>query len=328
MPAPILFVAGLLADEHERRARRPLAEDGLGRREVERARVAAPTRQRGVGERRDTFVSERAHRRWLVQARGRLAPRVHPVSGVRRGRVFVGPSGWTYPSWRAQLGGGDRLGRLATMFNAVEVNGSHYTQIRRERYAAWAAETPPAFRFAVKGHRFVTHWKRLSDCGDSVRRLREQASGLGEKLAAVVWQLPATFRRDLPRLDDFLGVLGAWPEVRHALELRHASWFTEDVRARLAAARVANCLSDAPDFPMWQEITTDFVYVRLHGHTRKYASSYARATLARWATRARAWARAGRDVHVYLDNDAEGAALTNGQTLVRLLGPLATPPGA
>jgi uncharacterized protein YecE (DUF72 family) len=214
-----------------------------------------------------------------------------------------------------------RLSHVAQLYDAVEVNGSHYRQIPRERYTEWGAETPPGFRFAVKGHRYVTHYRRLSDCGDPVRRLRDQASGLGDKLAAVVWQLPATFTCDLGRLDDFLRVLAAWSETRHALELRHASWFTAEVRARLAAARVASCLSDAPDFPLWDAVTTDLVYVRLHGHTRKYASSYGTRTLARWAERARAWAREGRDVHIYLDNDAEGAALANASTLARMLEP-------
>jgi uncharacterized protein YecE (DUF72 family) len=244
---------------------------------------------------------------------------------VRQGRIFVGPSGWSYRAWSQTVARGvpmrARLSFIAGRYNAVEVNGSHYVQIARERYQAWSAETPPEFRFAVKGHRYVTHYRRLSNCGDSVARLREQASGLGEKLAVVVWQLPTRFARDLARLDDFLGVLTlGWPDTRHALELRHASWFTDDVRARLEAARVANCLSDAPDFPMWSAVTTDLVYVRLHGHTRKYASSYAAKTLATWAARARAWAREGRDVHVYLDNDAEGAALTNASTLTKILG--------
>jgi uncharacterized protein YecE (DUF72 family) len=208
-----------------------------------------------------------------------------------------------------------RLAHVGKLFDAVEVNGSHYTQIARETYAAWAAQTPPAFRFAVKGHRYVTHYKRLSDCGDSIRLLRDQARGLGDKLAAVVWQLPARFRRDLARLDDFLEALRSWGDTRHAIELRDASWFDDEVRARLGAARVANCLSDAPDFPLWDAVTTDLVYVRLHGHTRKYASSYSRASLETWAKRARAWTREGRDVHIYLDNDAEGAAVRNALAL-------------
>ena len=215
----------------------------------------------------------------------------------------------------------DRLAHTSRMFNSIEVNGSYYRQIARERYAAWAAETPAGFKFAVKGHRYVTHYRRLSDCGDSVRRLREQASGLGDKLAVVVWQLPSTFERDLGRLDAFLNVLAQWDDTRHALEMRHASWFVEDVRARLHAARVANCLSDAPDFPLWEAVTTDLVYVRLHGHTRKYASSYSAASLARWAARAQLWAAEGRAVYIYLDNDAEGAAIPNAVSLTKRLRP-------
>jgi uncharacterized protein YecE (DUF72 family) len=251
---------------------------------------------------------------------------------MRAGSIYVGPSGWSYPSWRTEplLQGVPmraRLAHLSRVFNAVEVNGSHYKQIARETYAAWAATTPPGFRFAVKGHRFVTHWKRLSDCGDPIRRLREQTSGLGDRLAVVVWQLPSRFRCDLSRLDDFLGVLAGWTETRHALELRHASWFTDEVRARLRAAHVASCLSDAPDFPLWDAVTTDLVYVRLHGHTRKYASRYSTKSLHAWAARARTWAREGRDVHVYLDNDAEGAALANAFALAALLGVASQPPG-
>jgi uncharacterized protein YecE (DUF72 family) len=255
----------------------------------------------------------------VVQARDRLARGLQLREGVRRGRIFVGPSGWSYPSWSQTVMRGvplsKRLAHVGHLFDAVEVNGSHYIQIARETYRSWADQTPPAFRFAVKGHRYVTHYKRLADCGDSVRLLRDQARGLGEKLAVVVWQLPARFQRDLDRLDDFVRALRSWSDTRHALELRHASWFDDEVRARLEAARIANCLSDAPDFPMWDAVTTDLVYVRLHGHTRKYASSYSRASLARWAERARRWAREGRDVHIYLDNDAEGAAIRNALSL-------------
>ncbi|MDB4981309.1 MAG: hypothetical protein JWM82_2061 [Myxococcales bacterium] len=242
---------------------------------------------------------------------------------MRAGQIFVGPSGWSYRSWSETVARGvrleDRLALMARLFNAVEVNGSHYRQIATATYEKWAAQTPPTFRFAVKGHRYVTHFRRLSNCDDPIRRLRDQASGLGDKLSCVVWQLPASFSKNLARLDDFLRALRAWDDTRHALEVRHPSWFDDEVHRRLADARVASCLSDAPDFPLWRAVTTDLVYVRLHGHTRKYASSYSSASLARWADEARAWAAEGRDVHLYLDNDAEGAALANAGTLMRVL---------
>jgi uncharacterized protein YecE (DUF72 family) len=234
---------------------------------------------------------------------------------MARGRIYIGTSGWAYPSWRKHLYDGIParrwLAHAATVFDALEINGSFYTQISPETYQRWRAETPPEFRFTLKGHRFVTHYKRLRAVGDSIVLLRDQARGLGDKLLAVIWQLPSNFACDLARLDDFLGALGAWPDVRHAIELRHRSWFTDEVAARLSAVRVASCMGDAPDFPMWRAVTTDLAYVRLHGHTRKYASSYSTAHLARWAADAQRWADEGRDVHIYLDNDAEGHAVRN-----------------
>jgi uncharacterized protein YecE (DUF72 family) len=257
-------------------------------------------------------------------------------------RAWIGTSGWVYASWREHLYGGAPVRRwleiASRTFGALEINGSFYTQIKPETYARWRRETPDDFRFALKGHRFVTHYKRLRDAGASIARLRDQARGLGDKLAAVVWQLPSRFAIDspqrfallrapaepglsidLPRLDDFLGALEAWPDVRHALELRHRSWFVPEVADRLRAARVAVCLSDAPDFPMWREVTTDLVYVRLHGHTRKYASQYSAASLARWAADVRGWVGEGRDVHVYFDNDGEGHAVHDALTLRALV---------
>ncbi len=101
--------------------------------------------------------------------------------------------------------------------------------------------------------------------------------------------------------------------------MRHRSWFTREVAGELHDAGVAVCISDAPDFPMWLEVTTDLVYVRLHGHTRKYASSYSRRSLETWARRAVAWQAEGRDVHIYFDNDAEGAAVGNARSLLELV---------
>jgi len=237
--------------------------------------------------------------------------------------AYVGTSGWVYAGWRAHLYADTPVKRwlevASRTFDALEINGSFYTQIKPETYQRWRAETPAAFRFALKGHRFVTHYKRLRDCDKSIVLLRDQAAPLGDKLAAVVWQLPAHFEADVPRLEAFCDALvRLWP-VHHAIEMRHRSWFTGDVARVLSRARVASCLSDAPDFPMWREVTTDLVYVRLHGHTRKYASSYSERSLETWAKDTRRWLGEGRDVHIYFDNDAEGHAVRNALRLSELL---------
>ena len=244
-------------------------------------------------------------------------------------RAYIGTSGWVYAGWREHLYADTPVKRwlevASRTFGALEINGSFYTQIKPETYARWYRETPDDFKFTLKGHRFVTHYKRLRDARESIVRLREQSSGLGDKLAAVVWQLPARFGVDVPRLEDFLGALEAWPDARHALELRHRSWFVPEVADRLREARVAVCISDAPDFPMWREVTTDLVYVRLHGHTRKYASQYSAANLARWAADIRGWVAEGRDVQVYFDNDGEGHAVHDALMLRAMLDGSAAP---
>jgi uncharacterized protein YecE (DUF72 family) len=238
---------------------------------------------------------------------------------------MVGTSGWVYPSWRDVLYQGIPVRRwlshASRTFPTLEINGSFYTQIAPATYQRWRDETPPGFRFSLKGHRFVTHYKRLGAAEPSIVRLRDQARGLGDKLANVLWQLPARFELDLARLDGFLAALRVWPEVRHAIELRHRSWFVDEVAERLAAAGVASAMSDAPDFPMWRAVTTDLVYVRLHGHTRKYASRYSRAHLRRWAADARRWNDEGRDVYIYFDNDAEGAAVGDALSLLAEVAP-------
>lgn len=236
--------------------------------------------------------------------------------------ICAGTSGWSYPGWRAHLYGDEPvrewLAIASRTFGSLEINGSFYTQIKPETYAKWARETPPEFRFALKGHRFVTHYKRLRDCADSIARQRDQSAALGDKLAAVVWQLPSHFTVDAPRLAEFVRALAAWP-VRHAIELRHRSWFVPEVAQILRGGNVAACLGDAPDFPLWRIETADFVYARLHGHTRKYASRYSAASLRRWAADARRWARGGRDVFVYFDNDAEGHAVRDARAFAALV---------
>jgi uncharacterized protein YecE (DUF72 family) len=240
------------------------------------------------------------------------------------GRLHIGTSGWMYPSWGPILYSGvPRTGWLAhasRVFTGLEVNATFYRQQSAETFRRWADQTPDGFRFGIKAHRFVTHYKRLRDVRRSVDLLRRPARAMGDKLAAVVWQLPADLACDHDRLKAFLPELARWSGPRHAIEMRHRSWFTDAVASDLEAARVAVCMSDAPDFPMWLEVTTDLVYVRLHGHTRKYASSYSRAHLARWAERALGWQAEGREVHVYFDNDAEGAAVTDAIAFLEMTG--------
>jgi len=240
------------------------------------------------------------------------------------GRACIGTSGWNYDSWRDDFYCGlprrHWLRFCAERFSGIEVNATFYRLQSRETFRRWRNETPADFRFAIKGNRFVTHNKKLADPLSAIRLERDRAKGLGNKLAVVVWQLPGRFHKNMERLQGFARALKSWRSVRHAIEFRHDSWFDTEVAECLRAHRLAVCQSDAADWPLWNVVTTDMVYVRLHGHAVTYASAYSTKQLGQWAKRIRRWLKEGRDVHVYFDNDAFGAAPRNALELIALVG--------
>ncbi|SMB78089.1 DUF72 domain-containing protein [Deinococcus hopiensis] len=269
------------------------------------------------------------------------------------GRVIVGTSGWTYRHWRGVFYPDGLVQRreleyLAGQFETVELNGSFYSLQTPETYARWAAQVPPGFLFAVKGGRFVTHMKKLRNVRAPLANFF--ASGLlrlEEHLGPILWQLPERLRFDPELLEEFLALLPsstgaaaqlaeehdahldgrAWTEVerdvplRYALEVRHASFLTPDLAPLLRRYGVALVVADAAGvFPLVEEITAEFIYVRLHGSRELYRSKYEPSELERWAQRIQAWLRGRqledavrlttelvperpRDVYVYFDND-------------------------
>ena len=119
--------------------------------------------------------------------------------------LYIGTSGWSYAEWREHIYAGvpqrQWLAHLAGRFTAVEVNATFYRQLEKHCYQRWADETPPGFVFAIKGHRFVTHVKRLKEATEALQRMRDQSAPLGPNLKAVLWQLPANFHKDFARLE-------------------------------------------------------------------------------------------------------------------------------
>jgi len=258
------------------------------------------------------------------------------------GVIRVGISGWTYRSWRGDFYPAGLAQRLeltyaAERMSSVEINGSFYSLQRPSSYERWRDATPPGFVFAVKGGRYITHLKRLS--GVETPLANFFASGplmLGEKLGPILWQLPATVAFDAPLLEGFFDLLprstvaaaavaghhdDKVPEgrasttaptdqpLRHALEVRHDSFREEKAAQLLQRHDISLVLADsAGRWPMIERRTSDFTYVRLHGHTKLYTSGYAPANLDRWAERCLTWADEGQDVYVYFDNDVLGHA--------------------
>ena len=158
---------------------------------------------------------------------------------------------------------------------------------------------------AVKVSRYLTHIKRLHDPAEPVARFVDHASGLGDRLGPVLLQFPPNLRCDLAALDD---VLGRFPAgVRVAVEPRHDSWWTEDVRACLAAHGAALCWADRrgrPVTPLWR--TADFGYLRLHEGRATPRPRYGRQALTTWVERVAGAFGGGEDVFVYFNNDHGG----------------------
>jgi uncharacterized protein YecE (DUF72 family) len=234
---------------------------------------------------------------------------------VRVGEVRIGTSGWVYPPWRGTfypkgVTQKKELSYLASQLNSVEINGSFYSLQRPSSYQKWAAETPEDFVFAVKGSRFITHMKRLKDPEDSLSKFL--ASGiyeLGGKLGPILWQLPPTFQFDPDTLANFFDHLPratpAGHPVRHALEIRHQSFSNEEFIQLLKDHDIALVIADAAGkYPLIEEVTSELVYIRLHGHDELYVSGYTDEGLDMWARKIEKW-RQKHDVHVYFDNDAK-----------------------
>lgn len=281
-----------------------------------------------------------------------------------RATVRVGVSGWRYAPWRGVfyppgLRQKDELAWASRRMPTIEINGSFYSLQRPSSWRAWAAAVPHDFVFAVKGGSFVTHAKKLRGC--EVALANFFASGLlalGHKLGPLLWQLPPQLAFEAERLEEFFAVLprstaeaarlahrhdhrlrhGAVLEtaidrpLRHAVEPRHPSYDTDAFLRVLERAGVALCVADtAGRHVALDAVTSDFVYVRLHGATRLYASGYAGRTLEAWAERIRRWARADKDVYVYFDNDIQVRAPFDAQNLSARLGlgpPVVFPRGA
>jgi uncharacterized protein YecE (DUF72 family) len=272
----------------------------------------------------------------------------------------------------------DELAYASRKVNSIEINGTFYALQRPSSYARWHAQVPENFVFSVKGPRFITHIKRLGDVEAPLANFL--ASGplrLGEKLGPFLWQLPPSFAYDRGRLESFFKLLprtvkaaaglarrhdshvkhGTWLKgdgdrpLRHALEVRHASFKTPEFIALLRSHDVALVVADtAGKWPAMEDVTSDFVYVRLHGDAKLYVSGYTPGALDSWAGKIRAWidgeSPAGprriagplkgeprpRDVYVYFDNDVKTRAPYDAMALAHRLGlnprPEAGPPEA
>jgi uncharacterized protein YecE (DUF72 family) len=287
------------------------------------------------------------------------------------GDIYIGISGWRYEPWRGVfypegLVQHSELEYASRQLPTIEINGSFYSLQRPDSYAAWYAATPPGFMFSVKGNRFLTHILRLRDIdGPLANVLASGVFELHEKLGPFLWQFPPNFRFDPERMEHFLSLLphdtdaalamarryeprmegkvsldaGKKRKLRHAVEIRHESFVDEAFIALLRKYKVAMVVADtAGKWPNYEDVTADFMYLRLHGDKELYASGYSEEALDRWADKIRAWTtgkqpdgarlisakappqRASRDLFCYFDNDIKVHAPFDARKLIDKLG--------
>jgi uncharacterized protein YecE (DUF72 family) len=284
--------------------------------------------------------------------------------------IRVGVSGWAYPEWRGVvfpegLVQKRELQYLGERMNSIEINGTFYSLQSPKSFQKWLGETPDELLFAVKGSKFITHQKKLKDVRIPLATFF--ASGvlcLGERLGPILWQFSPWYRFDAERIDEFLKLLPrtsgeaaklskentikvkekSWTEVvadvklRYAFEPRHESFFCQEFVDLLSKHNMSLAFADAADkFGYAEDVTADFVYIRLHGDEELYLSDYRDTELDRWAKRIKTWQRGTeprdakkiskakpprqeRDVYVYFDNSMAGHAFFDATYLAGALG--------
>lgn len=265
-----------------------------------------------------------------------------------RGDVRIGISGWTYAPWRGVFYPKDltqkrELEYASRQFPTIEINGSFYSLQTPASYRKWRDATPDDFVFSIKGGRFITHMRRLLNAEKALANFF--ASGvleLGAKLGPILWQLPPTFQFDEDRCATFFDLLPRDAKqasqlakqhdrkpkskvsvearvripIRHAIEVRHDTFKTRAFVKLCKRHDIAIVVADtAGKWPMIEERTSDFTYVRLHGDEVLYVSGYTDAALDSWASKVRAWRRRG-DVYAYFDNDVKVCAPKDARTLI------------
>jgi uncharacterized protein YecE (DUF72 family) len=262
---------------------------------------------------------------------------------VAPGRAYIGTSGWTYRSWRGSffprgLPQAKELSYISGKLASVEVNGTFYSLTRPSACDRWRASVGDDFVFAIKASRYITHMLKLGNFAAPLANFF--ASGLlrlGRQLGPILWQLPPQLPFRADRAEAFFAALPrtmaaaeAWARrhdarttgraaltapdgrdatLRHALEVRDASWFEPAALALLRAHGIALVAADsAGRHPSSRVRTADFAYVRLHGSQVLYSSEYSDDEIAAWAGQVNDWQRTGADVYVYFDNDAKAYA--------------------
>ena len=232
--------------------------------------------------------------------------------------ILVGTSGYNYPEWKgsfypSDLAATKMLPYYASKFPTVEINYTFYRMPTPKLIAGWRAQVPQGFRFTLKAPKRITHDKRLraAEVEGAVSGFLTAASELGPQMAALLFQLPPNFKKDVGLLKEFLALLP--PKTTAAFEFRNPSWLEEDVFDALRARNIALCIADSETRETPLVHTADYAYFRLRDE------GYGEADIAKWTETAKQAGTTAKDVFVYFKHEDEGKGAAFGQRMLTLL---------
>lgn len=260
--------------------------------------------------------------------------------------IHVGIGGWTYPPWRGVFYPDDlphkrELEYAASKLTAIEINGTYYSRFKPATFAGWASTVPDGFVFTLKASRFCTNRKILAEAGESIAKFVGQGIvELGDRLGPILWQFMATKKFDPDDFGAFLQLLPsshAGVPLRHAVQVRHASFAVPAFVEMARAGGVAIVYADSADYPAIADGSGDFVYARLENAQADVMTGYEPAALDRWADAARTWAQGGqpeglpyigvpetttapRDTFIFFINGAKERAPAGAMALIERVG--------
>jgi uncharacterized protein YecE (DUF72 family) len=231
--------------------------------------------------------------------------------------IFVGTSGYNYPEWKgsfypADLAAAKMLPYYAARFPTVEINYTFYRMPNEKILSGWSQQVPPEFRFTLKAPRRITHDAKLVGCEDLTQAFCRVAGTLGSQLGTLLFQLPPSLKKDLPRLDAFLASLP--PRAPAAFEFRHASWFDDEVFGRLRQHGKALCVADSEKLETPLEVTADYGYFRLRDE------GYQPKDIEEWGLKIAGLQSRCKEIFVYFKHEEEGKGPAFARDLMKHLG--------
>lgn len=230
---------------------------------------------------------------------------------VDASKLHIGTSGWSYDSWVGDFypegtDKSDMLEYYMQQFDSVEINATFYRLPFENMVKSWRRKAGDRFTYSVKGSRQITHYNKLSGVEEHLSRFLERIEPLGEPLGSIFWQFPPGFKKDLPRLREFIVML---PQKHsYAFEFRHTSWLDEEVYRLLENHNSAIVWQSSPEMPDDCTPTADFIYIRFHGLEGGYRYSYSREDLKPWADIVGRYLEEGKEARVYFNNTGGNAS--------------------